>query len=121
MTCDCHQKLGPGIEREQEMERNAREALDKLVENLKETLKRSNMVRAKFQLSSVKHYTGTSKTYEFFAVYDTSTEENARFTKYTPSGTLTITVDNPAVETQFELGKYYYLDFTEVTQATQAA
>jgi hypothetical protein len=51
-----------------------------------------------------------TRTYEFMAVYDTDTPENQRFAKATPSGSLTIQVDNPDVH--FEPGKFYYLDFT---------
>lgn len=53
---------------------------------------------------------GTSREYEFTAVYDNGTPENARYAKATPVGRLTISVDNPAV--MFEPGKDYYLDFT---------
>lgn len=52
-----------------------------------------------------------NRVYEFFAVFDDGTPENERYAKYTPSGKLEITVDNPAVV--FEPGKNYYLDFTE--------
>lgn len=58
---------------------------------------------------------GTSREYEFMAVYDDGTPENARYAKATPVGRLTITVDNPAVV--FEPGKDYYLDFTPVDEA----
>lgn len=69
------------------------------------------MVRAKFQMNSLTTYSGTYKTVTFTAVSDTTTEENKRFTKYTPSGTLTMSIDNPLAVEQFELGKYYYVDF----------
>lgn len=76
-------------------------------------------VRAKFrcQTENTKVYnrqvaaeSGASREYEFMAVSDTSTPENARYAKATPVGRLTITVDNPAVV--FEPGTEYYLDFT---------
>ena len=69
-------------------------------------------VRAKFTLSAITHNAGGGKTYKFFPVHDNSTPENARFTKYTPSGELTMLVDNPAVEGSFVLGKEYYVDFS---------
>jgi hypothetical protein len=50
------------------------------------------------------------RTYRFSAVTDSSTPENERYAQATPSGQLTIQVDNPAVS--FERGKSYYLDFT---------
>jgi hypothetical protein len=55
---------------------------------------------------------GASREYIFGAVYDDGTPENQRYAKASPSGSLTIVVDNPAVT--FEPGKSYYLDFTEV-------
>lgn len=77
--------------------------------------------RAKFRCNTVKRWSNNAdgqRVYEFTAVYDDGTPENQRYAKYTPSGRLEITVDNPAVE--FELGKDYYLDFTPV-EATSGA
>jgi len=74
-------------------------------------------VRAKFRCNSVTQFTsgaGGSRRYNFSAVYDTSTPENARFTKATPWGDLSMNVDNPDVD--FEIGKSYYLDFAEATE-----
>lgn len=71
--------------------------------------------RAKFRcLSETRHSKAPDalRVYKFQAVHDDDTPENERYSKYTPSGNLEITVDNPAV--QFELGGYYYLDFTPV-------
>lgn len=75
-----------------------------------------NSIRAKFRCNSVT-YLGpvtdeAARTYEFSAVYDTSTEEGRRFAKATPCGNLRITVDNPAA--RFAVGSMYYLDFTAV-------
>lgn len=58
---------------------------------------------------------GAPREYEFAAVYDDGTSENARYAKATPIGRLTITVDNPAVS--FEPGKNYYLDITSAEDA----
>lgn len=69
-------------------------------------------VRAKFQLHSVTDHAYGGKTLRFQAVYDQSTEENRRFTKATPSGSMEMTIDNPAASEQFQLGKYYYADFS---------
>jgi hypothetical protein len=67
--------------------------------------------RAKFQCShATKDMYGWE--YQFTAIYDNSTPEDQRFTKSTPSGKLTMRVDNPAVS--FEPGKFYYLDIGEV-------
>ncbi|MGN2244926.1 hypothetical protein ACFWZU_15635 [Frateuria sp. GZRR33] len=69
-------------------------------------------VRAKFVCDSVKQHrwNPTLKTYEFNAVCADEVPENQRYHKYTPAGSLQISVDNPSVD--FELGKAYYLDFT---------
>jgi hypothetical protein len=71
-------------------------------------------VRAKFRCASVETYAQTSghRNYRFSAMYDPEVPEDQRYAKYTPTGSLTITVDNPAVN--FEPGKDYYLDFTPV-------
>lgn len=68
--------------------------------------------RAKFRCNSVQSFGVSSPaTIEFTAVNDDSTPENERFTKYTHSGKLTVSVDNPAVV--FVPGASYYLDFTK--------
>lgn len=56
-----------------------------------------------------------SRSYEFMAMYDPDVPEDQRYAKATPSGSLTIAVDNPAVT--FEPGKQYYLDFTPADEA----
>lgn len=71
--------------------------------------------RAKFRCASVEFWGDpanpeTQRNFTFQAVYDHTTAENERFTRATPWGELKMRVDNPAV--QFEVGKYYYLDFT---------
>jgi hypothetical protein len=71
--------------------------------------------RAKFQCQTeTRNAYGQegARTYKFQAAYDPDVPEDQRYSKYTPSGWLEITVDNPNVE--FKLGAYYYLDFTPV-------
>jgi len=72
------------------------------------------MVRAKFKLSEVHQfdYNPSARKFVFTAVQDKSAPENEQFTKYTPNGKLEMQVDNPAVTPQFEVGQYYYLDFS---------
>jgi hypothetical protein len=73
----------------------------------------SKQIRAKFQCQSeTKYGWNESKTFKFQAMYDPDLPEDQRFAKATPSGTLEILVDNPTA--QFEVGAYYYLDFTRV-------
>lgn len=74
-------------------------------------------VRAKFRCTAEKHVkwgagdSNVTRSYDFQAMYDPAAPEDQRYAKSTPSGTLSITVDNPAVS--FEPGKSYYLDFTD--------
>lgn len=67
--------------------------------------------RAKFKCTRITHTEyGTAVEYRFSAVCADEVPENQRFHRYTPSGTLSIWVDNPNV--MYELGKCYYLDFS---------
>lgn len=78
-------------------------------------------VRAKFTCNTVETGPGGAdgmRTYRFTPQYDSSVPEDKRFSRYTPIGELSLTVDNPAV--QFEPGQAYYLDFTPVEATTEA-
>lgn len=69
--------------------------------------------RAKFRCQSVEYTAGIpGGTYKFQAMYDPSIPEERQYAQYTPSGSLTIHVDNPNVH--FETGQSYYLDITPV-------
>ncbi len=57
------------------------------------------------------YWSESLRVYTFSAVCNEGTPENDRFHKYTPSGSIEITVDNPNVK--FELGKMYFVDFSE--------
>lgn len=81
-------------------------------------------MRAKFRCHSVEFHgkpenEETARTYTLSAVYDTSTPENERFTKATPWGDIKIRIDNPAA--RFEVGEYYYIDFTKVVEKPVSA
>lgn len=78
-------------------------------------------IRAKFQLQEDKRISWQPgyRYLKFGAVYDPSLPEDQRFCKATPSGTLEMTVDNP--NARFELGTFYYLDFTAVDEETAPA
>ncbi|HEX5404792.1 MAG TPA: hypothetical protein VFX16_21095 [Pseudonocardiaceae bacterium] len=71
-------------------------------------------IRAKFRCTEETRYSYNpqARTLKFQAVSDDGVPEHQRFAKATPSGSLQINVDNPAV--QFEVGAHYYLDFTKV-------
>ena len=74
-------------------------------------------VRAKFKCSHfIQHASWQqgrpgSREYFFEAVCADEVPENQRFHQATPSGKLSMYVDNHAVS--FESGKSYYLDFSE--------
>lgn len=72
--------------------------------------------RAKFKCTTKteRHWTAGQVKYDFSAVTADEVPENARYHKYSPSGTFEITVDNPNVT--FELGKSYYLDVVEAAE-----
>lgn len=70
-------------------------------------------VRAKFRVSSITQFdNGVAREIKLSAQYDQSIPEDRRFSEATPSGSLTMYVNNPAAIAQFEIGKSYYLDFT---------
>jgi hypothetical protein len=68
------------------------------------------MVRAKVRCRSL-----AGNWVHFDTVYETDaqkSDENVRFTKATPGGSIQLLIDNDDARTQFELGKSYYVDFT---------
>lgn len=72
-------------------------------------------VRAKFVLQSKEinlQYPQSAVKLTFTAVCADEVEENKRFHKYTPWGTITIGIDNPAAVAFFEANPTVYLDFT---------
>lgn len=73
-------------------------------------------VRAKVKLNEITSHAWNPnvKTFRFSAVCDDGTPENQKFQKYTPSGSIELMVDNPAVEAQFSLGGEFYVDFEPV-------
>ena len=77
------------------------------------------MVRGKFHISKVASvaWSPTAKEITLQAIYDTSIPENERFSRATPSGSITMTVDNPPASDELALGKYFYVDFSEVPPA----
>lgn len=79
------------------------------------------MVRGKFQVTKVAsmNWSPTAKEITFQAIYDTTTEENKRFSKATPSGSITMTVDNPSASNELALGSTFYVDFSAVPCKTE--
>jgi hypothetical protein len=70
-------------------------------------------VRAKFRCVKVEHSAYmTAVKYTFAPQYDQTIPEDRRFAVASPAGEKWINVVNPAVT--FEMGDYYYLDFSPV-------
>lgn len=78
------------------------------------------MVRAKFVVTKVAKWQYGAIEVTLAPQYDTSIEEDRRFSKYTPQGSITLTIDNPTASDYLELGKAFYVDFTLAPQAAAA-
>lgn len=79
-------------------------------------------VKAKFMLTGHNHQgwgNGDRHEFTFTPQYDPNLPEDQRFNKASPSGTMTITVDNPGVVEFWRdrVGKQFYLDFTQADDA----
>lgn len=74
-----------------------------------------SQVRAKFVCNGVQdHPEYENKSVSFTAV-TTGSEENKSFSKYTPSGTVQMSISYETEASNFfEVGKEYYLDFSLV-------
>lgn len=67
-------------------------------------------VRAKFYVQSVKYTASDSAVIEMSPVC--RGEDNKEWSKYTPSGLLSMTIKNELATAQFTPGNEFYLDFT---------
>ena len=74
------------------------------------------MIRAKFVVESIKqdHWNPDARTVRLTPQYDTSIPEDQRFFNATPSGSISMLINNPAVLTELKLGRKFYIDFTPV-------
>lgn len=71
-------------------------------------------VRAKFTCNNIKNQPEYECKSVSFTPVTYGSEENKSFSKYTPSGSLVLQISNDTVASNaFEVGKEYYLDFTE--------
>lgn len=74
-------------------------------------------VKAKFKVESVTDFgPSMGKQVRLRAVSDDGIPENQRYHKYTPSGEITLSIDNPSAADQFIPGKAFYVDFTSADQ-----
>jgi hypothetical protein len=74
-------------------------------------------VRAKFKVTKVATTEYPAKEVTLTPQYDPTIEEDRRFANTTPSGTIQLYIDNPPAADQLALGKFFYVDFTEVPAA----
>lgn len=71
-------------------------------------------VRAKFRVNALKtilDYNGNKQ--EIVDLMAVSDDANKAWSMYTPQGTISLTITNPAAVEQLALGKFFYVDFTE--------
>lgn len=73
-------------------------------------------VRAKFTVTKVSKvsWNPSMVEVELSPVCADGIPENERFHKYTPAGTLRMSIDNPPAADVFLLGASFYVDFTPV-------
>jgi hypothetical protein len=77
--------------------------------------KNSSLVRAKMVCGSVDR-TGTGENEQYsirLSPVTSGSKENESFYKYTPGGTIIMEVVSPETAGYFQVGKEYYVDFTE--------
>ena len=78
-----------------------------------------SVVRAKFFVKSINHlYPNSAKEVcaeiKLAPVYGSfgDGKDNESWSKYTPSGEISMMITNPGAIEKFDLGKSYYVDFT---------
>ena len=81
------------------------------------------MVRVKFQVTKITEFAWSNvhKEVTFEPRYDTSIPEDQRCASTTPSGKLTMIVNNPIAMEQFQIGKTLYVDFTPIEEAENSS
>lgn len=76
-------------------------------------------IRGKFKLWAITNWGYPGKSYQFNAdtTHDDSIPDDQQFSKYTPSGQLTISIENPIVNEHLDksIGKSFYLDLTDIS------
>jgi hypothetical protein len=76
-------------------------------------------IRAKFSCSSVQDF-GSTETVSLNAVNGPKGTANAQWSKWTPSGSLSLNISNPDARGKFKPGGYYYLDIQEAPEGDDA-
>lgn len=80
------------------------------------------MVRGKFKVIKTAQLEHGAREVTLQPQYDQNIEEDRRFSRATPQfGTqITMVIDNPPAADYLALGKFFYVDFTEVPEAKPA-
>lgn len=70
-------------------------------------------IKAKFKVTTVKHvdWSDAVRVIELSAVTSGS-KENADWSKWTPAGSISLTIDNPVASDQLKLGSEVYVELT---------
>ena len=75
------------------------------------------IARCKFKVESVTHYAYGGREVKLQALYDKPlSEEDRAFSNATPSGTMSITIQNPKVFDVFKPGNSVYIDVSVVPE-----
>ncbi len=71
------------------------------------------MIRAKFLVHSVTKHSDGAESIEAHATSGRTGTANAQWAKMTPSGKLTMHINNPDAHGKIKPGKHYFLDISE--------
>lgn len=77
------------------------------------------MMRAKMRVTDVQKYHPSNEIVKMTAVSksdgypEDGSDENNSYARWTPTADLSISIANPALFDQFEIGQQFYLDFTK--------
>lgn len=70
------------------------------------------MVRAKFKVVETRRIDYGSGAQEVVKLAPASGAGNESWSKWTPGGSIEMTITNPEAVAQLELGKHFYVDFS---------
>lgn len=73
-------------------------------------------LRAKFRVNHVIEYADGSEQVDLSAANGRADTANAQWSKWTPAGKLTMTINNPTAQKVLRPGAYVFLDISETTE-----
>lgn len=79
--------------------------------------KETVMIRAKFKVVETRQVDYGSGKQEVVKLSAASGEGNETWSKWTPSGSIEMSITNPDAVNQLELGKHFFVDFTPADEA----